>query len=283
MHRPFVITLSEIVEVECGVNVVYVSNHGGRQLDHGRGTMDVLLAAEVKRLREGDAPWPVLRSGTPSTTRPSLSKAERGRSPKAGGRQTRANAPGPREVRTTSETAWPVRLLLPARGRARRRRRGRRAPEPQPLEQDPQALAPRVHPHKPPPAAAAQTLEHVRGEHPAQQRRLRRPLRWRTPGPRRRLRERPRPLAGHRRRGSAPWNDLRPPRRGRTEHPMKAQRMKSTGRNQDRQLLDQLQRIQQQVGRAICSRMRQLEHHLPVRALSQPLQRQRRAQERVTS
>ena len=63
---------------------------------------------------------------------------------------------------------------------------------------------------------------------------------------------------------------------------MKAQRMKSTGRNQDRQLLDQLQRIQQQVGRAICSRMRQLEHHLPVRALSQPLQRQRRAQEVAT-
>ena len=31
--------------VEHGVDVVYVSNHGGRQLDHGRGTMDVL--AEV--------------------------------------------------------------------------------------------------------------------------------------------------------------------------------------------------------------------------------------------
>jgi glycolate oxidase len=28
--------------VEHGVQVVYVSNHGGRQLDHGRGTMDVL-------------------------------------------------------------------------------------------------------------------------------------------------------------------------------------------------------------------------------------------------
>jgi glycolate oxidase len=28
--------------VEHGVEVVYVSNHGGRQLDHGRGTMDVL-------------------------------------------------------------------------------------------------------------------------------------------------------------------------------------------------------------------------------------------------
>lgn len=27
---------------EYGVDVVYVSNHGGRQLDHGRGTMDVL-------------------------------------------------------------------------------------------------------------------------------------------------------------------------------------------------------------------------------------------------
>jgi len=28
--------------VEHGVDVVWVSNHGGRQLDHGRGTMDVL-------------------------------------------------------------------------------------------------------------------------------------------------------------------------------------------------------------------------------------------------
>ncbi len=63
---------------------------------------------------------------------------------------------------------------------------------------------------------------------------------------------------------------------------MKAQRMKSTGRNQDRKLLDQLQRIQQQMSRAIRPRMRQLEHHLPVRALCQPLQRQRRAQEVAT-
>ena len=28
--------------VSCGVDVVYVSNHGGHQLDHGRGAMDVL-------------------------------------------------------------------------------------------------------------------------------------------------------------------------------------------------------------------------------------------------
>jgi isopentenyl diphosphate isomerase/L-lactate dehydrogenase-like FMN-dependent dehydrogenase len=28
--------------VEHGVDVIYVSNHGGRQLDHGRGTIDVL-------------------------------------------------------------------------------------------------------------------------------------------------------------------------------------------------------------------------------------------------
>jgi L-lactate dehydrogenase (cytochrome) len=28
--------------VEHGVDVVYVSNHGGRQLDHGRGSLDVL-------------------------------------------------------------------------------------------------------------------------------------------------------------------------------------------------------------------------------------------------
>jgi isopentenyl diphosphate isomerase/L-lactate dehydrogenase-like FMN-dependent dehydrogenase len=28
--------------VEHGVDVIYVSNHGGRQLDHGRGTIDTL-------------------------------------------------------------------------------------------------------------------------------------------------------------------------------------------------------------------------------------------------
>jgi isopentenyl diphosphate isomerase/L-lactate dehydrogenase-like FMN-dependent dehydrogenase len=28
--------------VEHGVDVIYVSNHGGRQLDHGRGTIEVL-------------------------------------------------------------------------------------------------------------------------------------------------------------------------------------------------------------------------------------------------
>jgi isopentenyl diphosphate isomerase/L-lactate dehydrogenase-like FMN-dependent dehydrogenase len=31
-----------ILAVETGVDCVYVSNHGGRQLDHGRGTMDIL-------------------------------------------------------------------------------------------------------------------------------------------------------------------------------------------------------------------------------------------------
>lgn len=31
-----------IIAVEHGVEVIYVSNHGGRQLDHGRGSMDVL-------------------------------------------------------------------------------------------------------------------------------------------------------------------------------------------------------------------------------------------------
>jgi isopentenyl diphosphate isomerase/L-lactate dehydrogenase-like FMN-dependent dehydrogenase len=30
------------IAIDHGVDVVYVSNHGGRQLDHGRGTMDVL-------------------------------------------------------------------------------------------------------------------------------------------------------------------------------------------------------------------------------------------------
>ena len=35
------------------MDVVYVSNHGGRQLDHGRGTMDVL--AEVVDALGGQA------------------------------------------------------------------------------------------------------------------------------------------------------------------------------------------------------------------------------------
>ena len=39
--------------VEHGVEVVYVSNHGGRQLDHGRGSMDVL--AEVLDAVKGKA------------------------------------------------------------------------------------------------------------------------------------------------------------------------------------------------------------------------------------
>src|SRR5438552_13275860 len=30
------------IAVDHGVDVVYVSNHGGRQLDQGRGTMDIL-------------------------------------------------------------------------------------------------------------------------------------------------------------------------------------------------------------------------------------------------
>src|SRR5581483_9656604 len=36
--------------VEHGIDVVHVSNHGGRQLDHGMGTMDVLpeIVAAVK-------------------------------------------------------------------------------------------------------------------------------------------------------------------------------------------------------------------------------------------
>ena len=39
--------------VEHGVDVVWVSNHGGRQLDHGRGTMDML--AEVVEVAGGKA------------------------------------------------------------------------------------------------------------------------------------------------------------------------------------------------------------------------------------
>lgn len=41
------------IAVEHGVDVVYVSNHGGRQLDHGQGTMDML--PEVVRAVDGKA------------------------------------------------------------------------------------------------------------------------------------------------------------------------------------------------------------------------------------
>jgi isopentenyl diphosphate isomerase/L-lactate dehydrogenase-like FMN-dependent dehydrogenase len=30
------------IAIEHGVNAIYVSNHGGRQLDHGRATIDIL-------------------------------------------------------------------------------------------------------------------------------------------------------------------------------------------------------------------------------------------------
>lgn len=41
------------IAVEHGVDVIYVSNHGGRQLDHGRGSMDVL--PEVMEAVDGRA------------------------------------------------------------------------------------------------------------------------------------------------------------------------------------------------------------------------------------
>lgn len=47
------------IAVEHGVDWIYVSNHGGRQLDHGRGTMDVLpeiieaVAGEAKVMVDG--------------------------------------------------------------------------------------------------------------------------------------------------------------------------------------------------------------------------------------
>ena len=42
-----------VLACEYGVEIVYVSNHGGRQLDHGRGAMDVL--PEVVKAVEGRA------------------------------------------------------------------------------------------------------------------------------------------------------------------------------------------------------------------------------------
>ena len=89
-----------------------------------------------------------------------------------------------------------------------------------------------VHSHEPPPAAAARTRKDVEGEHPAQQRRR----------PRRTLTRRSHRRRGVRRRLGAPRNDPRPPRRVWPEHAMKARRVKTRGRNQQCQLLDELQR-----------------------------------------
>jgi isopentenyl diphosphate isomerase/L-lactate dehydrogenase-like FMN-dependent dehydrogenase len=41
------------IALDHGVDVIYVSNHGGRQLDHGRGTMDVL--PEIVEVAKGKA------------------------------------------------------------------------------------------------------------------------------------------------------------------------------------------------------------------------------------
>ena len=137
--------------------------------------------------------------------------------------------------RGNAENECLVRLRSPSRRRPRRSGRWRRPVEPEPLEQGPQALATGVHPHDPPPAAAARALKDVKGEDPAQQRRPRRTLTRRPPRPWRRLSHRPHPLASPRRRRSfidsivALRNDRRPPPRARAEHPMKAQRMKARG------------------------------------------------------
>src|SRR5207249_3187345 len=42
-----------LLALKYGVNGIYVSNHGGRQLDHGRGTMDIL--PEIVRAIDGKA------------------------------------------------------------------------------------------------------------------------------------------------------------------------------------------------------------------------------------
>jgi len=171
------------------------------------------------------------KGGDPSRTVPSWRRSRARPEPERRGEAdagARCGSVGARECRDERL----VRLRSPSRRRARRLRGWRGDHEPEPLEQDPQALALRVHPHDPPPAAAARALKDVQGEHSAQQRRPRRPRRWRTPGPGRRLRPRRRPLAWHHRRGSTPRNDRRLPRRGRPENPLKAKRMKATGRNQ---------------------------------------------------
>jgi isopentenyl diphosphate isomerase/L-lactate dehydrogenase-like FMN-dependent dehydrogenase len=41
------------IAIEHGVDVIYISNHGGRQLDHGRGTMDML--PEIRDVSRGRA------------------------------------------------------------------------------------------------------------------------------------------------------------------------------------------------------------------------------------
>jgi hypothetical protein len=209
--------------------------------------------------QQGDEPARPRPSGekTPGTTRART---------KPGGRRRREGRIRRAEGRLSTSAAFG--LCSPSRRRARRLRRGDALTHPSRSSRARRRSPPGVHPHQPPPAAA-RTRKDVQGEHPAQQRRP----------PRRTLTRR-----SHRRRGAlrlslgAPRNHRRPPRRVRREHPVKAQRVKTRGRNQQRQLLDELQRIQWQVGRPIRPQMRQLEHHLPARALRQARQRQRRAQ-----
>ena len=137
-------------------------------------------AAEVTRLREGERGAMTFdgaqQGGEPARTRPSWRRRRARHEPDQSREADESRGPDPSgrgnvENEWNAENECRVRLRSPARRRARRLRRGRRAHEAQPLEQGPQRLAPGVHSHEPPPAAAARTRKDVEGEHPAQQRR----------------------------------------------------------------------------------------------------------------
>ena len=55
------------IALDHGVDWIYVSNHGGRQLDHGRGAMHVL--PEISRpLRAAPRSWSMVRSAAVPTS-----------------------------------------------------------------------------------------------------------------------------------------------------------------------------------------------------------------------
>ena len=119
-----------LIACEHGADVIYVSNHGGRQLDHGRGTLDVLpeiAAAVAGRARifvdGGILPRQRHRQGArlgrgSGRHRPSLLlRSRRGR---RGGRAPRARAPRDRDDRVPG----PPRPHQPRRARPLLRPRG---------------------------------------------------------------------------------------------------------------------------------------------------------------
>ncbi len=56
------------IAVDHGVDWIYVSNHGGRQLDHGRGAMHVLPEIVERRRRAAPRSWSTARSAAAPTS-----------------------------------------------------------------------------------------------------------------------------------------------------------------------------------------------------------------------